>query len=595
MKSNYNKFPYVEVKNVGEDDSFEDIKEIIRVLEKHIKNGVKTIVMDFYPGVIVEDVKNDLISKLNADIEIFSDDEIFEDNETITNRIAYLMTDDRVFGKMNNHMLEDFVIAENLKKAQEKVLNSNGLVIVYGVGASLVTKGEIYLYFDMARWEIQLRYRSALIPNWKYDNYVDDALKKYKRGYFFEWRIADRHKRDNFDNFDYVVDTNKRGEYRMISGNAFRKGLVEATRRPIRVVPFFDPGVWGGQWMKEVCDLDRSQKNFAWCFDCVPEEESLLLKVNDVMVEIPSQDVCLYKPIDFMGIQNYQRFAFDFPIRFDFLDTIKGQNLSLQVHPIFDYIKDKFGMAYTQEESYYILDTDEENDKNYVYLGLKNNVNPEEMIDELRKAARGEKRFEDEKFVNKFEAHKHDHFLIPPGTIHCSGAGTMVLEISTNAYIFTFKLWDWGRLGLDGLPRPLNVEHGKYNIQFYRDTDFCKRELVNNISIIKEEEGNKEEKTGLHELEFIETRRNWFSKPVLHKTYGEVNVLNLVEGREALVTSPKNEFEPFVVHYAETFIVPAGVDEYIIQPYGESEGEKIATLKAFVRNTAIYSSFKNNL
>jgi len=35
-----------------------------------------------------------------------------------------------------------------------------------------------------------------------------------------------------------------------------------------------------------------------------------------------------------------------------------------------------------------------------------------------------------------------------------------------------------------------------------------------------------------------------------------VNVLNLVEGEEAIVESPTGGFEPFVIHYAETFIVP---------------------------------------
>ena len=72
----------------------------------------------------------------------------------------------------------------------------------------------------------------------------------------------------------------------MISGDAFRSALQQIAKQPFRTVPYFDPGVWGGQWMKEVCDLDRSKQNFAWSFDGVPEENSLYLGFHDITVEI---------------------------------------------------------------------------------------------------------------------------------------------------------------------------------------------------------------------------------------------------------------------------------------------------------------------
>ena len=152
----------------------------------------------------------------------------------------------------------------------------------------------------------------------------------------------------------------------------------------------------------------------------------------------------------------------------------------------------------------------------------------------------------------------------------------MVLEISATPSIFTFKLYDWGRLGLDGLPRPINIAHGSHVIQWERDTEFARRELVN--CVVPTGEGD-----GLHENEFIETRRQWFTKTVTLHTDGSVNVLNLVEGDEAVVESPSGEFEPFVVHYAETFIVPACVGTYTIRPYGLSEGKECGTIKANVR------------
>jgi hypothetical protein len=88
------------------------------------------------------------------------------------------------------------------------------------------------------------------------------------------------------------------------------------------------------------------------------------------------------------------------------------------------------------------------------------------------------------------------------------------------------------------------------------------------------------ERTGLHEAEPLETHRHWFTDVVPHETHGSVNVLNLVEGEEVTV---EGDFEPFVVHYAETFIVPAAVGRYTIRPSGPSVGQRCATIKAFVR------------
>ena len=332
--------------------------------------------------------------------------------------------------------------------------------------------------------------------------------------------------------------------------------------------------------MKEVFDLDKSKENFAWCFDCVPEENSLLLGFGDQTIELPSINLVFKHPLSLLGQHVFDRFGKEFPIRFDFLDTMEGGNLSLQVHPTNEYIKEHFGMGYTQDESYYMLDAGEDA---IVYLGMKENIEPKKMIDDLNKAQNGGPSFDADKFVQQWPVKKHDHVLIPAGTVHCSGKNSMVLEISATPYIFTFKLWDWDRLGLDGKPRPINIKHGEKVIDWTRTKDWTEKNIVDRTETVAEGDGWTEERTGLHETQFIETRRHWFTKKVGHNTNGGVNVLNLIEGREAIVESPSDAFEPFLIHYAETFIVPAAVGEYTISPHGESDGRECATLKAFVR------------
>jgi hypothetical protein len=209
------------------------------------------------------------------------------------------------------------------------------------------------------------------------------------------------------------------------------------------------------------------------------------------------------------------------------------------------------------------------------------------MARDLYAAEEGLQNFPADSYVNQFPARPHDHFMIPAGTVHCSGQDSMVLEISATAYIFTFKLWDWGRMGLDGTPRPTHIQHGLANIQWDRTTSWVRENLINAVRPIASGKGWREEKTGLHEREFIETRRHWFTGKVPHAADGGVNILNLVQGREAVVESPAGAFEPFAVHYAETWIVPASVGEYTVRPAGDAGGEECATIKAFVRTEAI--------
>jgi len=577
---NYDKFPHVAITGFDH-HAWQNWPAIIQQIQHRIEpHGKHVLVIDTYHGVDHSDLLEQLITPLGSDQVFFTDQAKYSEAH-IFDMLERHITDDRVFGVIAPHKLEEFFDASKLTALQQQIERiESGLVVVYGHGASLFSAADTLVYADLARWEIQQRFRRGELGNWGVDNFDEDLLRRYKRSFFVEWRVFDRYKTKLLPQADFLLDTNDITTPKLLTGQALLAGLKQTTEQPFRLVPFFDPGVWGGQWMKEVCDLDPSKPNYAWCFDCVPEENSLLLKYHDITVEIPSQNLVMLEPKALLGEEVHARFGAEFPIRFDFLDTMQGQHLSLQVHPLTEYIQQEFGMHYTQDESYYMLDV---GDDASVYLGTKTGVDPDEMMADLHAAQRGEKSFDDERFINQFPAKKHDHFLIPAGTIHCSGANSMVLEISATPYIFTFKLWDWDRIGLDGLPRPVHLEHGKEVIQWDRDTKWVSDNLVNAVTPLAEGDGWKEERTGLHEREFIETRRHWFSKPVLHKTEGKVNVLNLVEGREALVSSPNNKFAPFVVHYAETFVIPASIDEYIIQPCSEETQQTLATIKAYVR------------
>ena len=539
----------------------------------------KVVAVDFYAGVREEEVAGEL--ELLSPTLFINTRNLMKPQDEIKAMTERFMTDDVLFGYVTNLTLNDYFDAEKLEQARKQVADATGRVIIVGSGAAMVAPAEAtVVYVDMARWEIQQRFRVHEVKALGVDNREDAVSLQYKRGYFNDWRILDRYKESLFGRVDFWLDTHIANEPRLIDKETFFKGIEETVKTPFRVVPFFDPAPWGGQWMKEVCGLNPEKENYGWCFDCVPEENSLYFEVNGVRFELPSVDLVLLKSRELLGEPVEARFGKDFPIRFDFLDTVGGGNLSVQVHPTTQFIRENFGMYYTQDESYYLLDAKEGAS---VYLGLKTGIDKNEMIHDLREAQKGEVVFDTERYVNRLPAKKHDHYLIPGGTVHCSGSEALVLEISSTPNLFTFKLWDWQRLGLDGKPRPINVERGKDVIDWKRDTEYVNKHLANRFTQVAEGDGWREECTGLHPNEFIETHRHWFSKPVTHHTNNSVNVLNLVEGEEAVIESPINAFKPLVVHYAETFIIPASVGEYTIAPYGKSVGQECGTIKAYVR------------
>ncbi len=388
-------------------------------LGEAISGTCAVVAIECYPGVDEAEIVAELVRRLRP-VLVVSTSMVMLPPDEIERLVApFLGGDDPVFGFMSNLRLDVFFDAARLAELRRRVEScAAGLVLVAGIGATLaVSRPDVVIYADLARWEAQKRFRRGETGNLGADNCHESASLKYKRAYFVDWRVADRFKKPLLESADFFLDTNDRAAPKLADGDAVREGLRRAARWPFRVVPFFDPAPWGGQWMKAVCDLDRSVPNFGWCFDCVPEENSLLLNFSGVTFELPASDLVFYQPRQLLGGAVQARFCDEFPLRFDFLDTMGGGNLSFQIHPLTEYIREHFGMAYTQDESYYLLDAGPDAT---VYLGLKEGIDREAMARDLRRAQQGGFEFPADSYANRFPAKKHDHFLIPSGTCHCS-------------------------------------------------------------------------------------------------------------------------------------------------------------------------------
>lgn len=569
----YRTRPKLKVSNTIE--IYQGYKKILdKILSYAHDKNIQKIAFETYPSLNIQKMI-DFLKEQYTDITIINTDDYYLPSGKIYAELQDDLTDDEVFGRFSHKKFTDFLDPLKLKKLYEIINTSNSTIILIGVGASQIIDYDLLVYLDINRWEIQKNYKNGL-SNWKGFKETD-FNEKLKRAYYFEWPAATELKDQILAKSDFYIDMNIVDEPKMIIGSNLLQALEETANKPLRLVPFFEPGIWGGHWMQEHFGVGQDEVNLAWCFDGVPEENSILLENNSGEIEMPAQNLVLLYPIELLGQKVFGKFGKDFPIRFNLLDTFGGQNLSLQVHPTLDYAYRNFGAKYTQDESYYILDT---KDNAKIYLGVKDGVKKKDLLEKFEEAQITGV-FNDKEYIHSLPVKKHDHYSIPGGTIHSSGTDSIVLEISAPPNRFTFKLWDWGRLDLDGKPRPISLHHGRHVINTEVDETFVDKELYNNFYKVIEEEHYTEEHTGLHKLENIETRRLTFSEKNLQNTKDSVNMLSLVEGEHIQVVSIDDSFDPFDVYYGETFIVPEQVEEYYLVPMGTNK--EAIVMKAYIR------------
>jgi mannose-6-phosphate isomerase class I len=269
------------------------------------------------------------------------------------------------------------------------------------------------------------------------------------------------------------------------------------------------------------------------------------------------------------------RFGVEFPIRYDFLDTFSGGNLSVQCHPRPEYVREHFGEGFTQDEAYYILDAAP---GARVYLGFREGVDPAEFRVALERSFDEGLPVEIDRFVNSLPSRPHDLFLIPSGTIHGSGVDNLVLEISATPYIFTFKMYDWMRLDLDGRPRPLNVDRAFDNLYFDRKGARVPAEFISTPRVVESGPGWRRIHQPTHRHHFYDVERYEFSGSVEIPTHGSCQVMSLVEGSQVLLETAGGLRQRF--HFAETFVVPAAAGSYRLT---SEDGAPIKVVRSYVK------------
>ncbi len=501
------------------------------------------------------------------DVEIELDDarRSFASWDEIERRTsAAVLPDDPVFARIFEGELADLVDGPRSDRSR------NGTTVVFGPGSALHSHDRLW-YADVPKRLSLERVRKGLAGN--VGQPAGEAGSE-KRLLFVDWPILDRHKQELLPRIDRYLDVSDPANPRSLSGDALRKSLRALAERPFRVRPTFFPGPWGGQWLRRTLGIRTEASNLAWSYELITPESGLLLGGDDP-VEVGFEVLMAAEGEGILGEEVAARFGMSFPIRFDYLDTLEGGHLSIQCHPSERYARDVFGLAYTQHETYYVVDT---TPGAKVFLGLREDADLEAFRAAAEQAEGQAIPFDPERFLQAHPAEQHRLYLIPGGTPHASGAGSLVLEISATPYLYTLRFYDWLRRNLDGELRPVHLDHAFANLDPTRRGESVTRELVQEPVVKRSGPGFTELSLGELDELFFAVDRLEFEDEVVVETRGRFHVLNLVAGEEIMVETVRGDSHALA--YAETLVIPASVSGYRLE---RRRGPACKVVKALVK------------
>ena len=566
----YDLYPF---RRLGDGTIFSGYDSLAEWISRH-----KMVILDGYIGVDWSAIRESLTASLNRQSVrvLWYETLAFEKPESAVSEMVGPFLGERgdVWGKKATLHLADFY--------QDRITDIHpapgyDCTIVIGVGAALCGWEAPIVYVDLPKNELQYRMRAGSITNLGSTATIAtlSPAEMYKRFYFVDWVVLNNYRQQIKGRITLVADGQWKEDISWAGLSSLNTGLQAAAENVIRVRPWFEAGAWGGQWMKQhIPLLPQDEINYAWSFELIVPENGIVFEGNGHLLELSFDWLMEQNAAAILG-RDATRFGTEFPIRFDFLDTFAGGNLSIQCHPSLPYIQDHFGESITQDETYYILDCDKGAG---VWLGFQDDIDPVSFKAAMEHSVAENSPVDMEKYVQLHPAKKHDLFLIPNGTIHSAGKDNLVLEISATPYIFTFKIYDWLRLDLNGQPRPINIEHAFNNLNFRRKGETVSKQLMAHPGVLEERDGYRLIHLPTHAEHFYDVHRIEFEKEVQVDTDNKCHVMMIVEGQSVSVKTARGETHRF--NYAETFVIPAAAGSYHLINEGAST---LKIIKAFIK------------
>lgn len=323
---------------------------------------------------------------------------------------------------------------------------------------------------------------------------------------------------------------------------------------PLKFKPILKSVVWGGEKIAPFKGITTDQHNIgeSWELSGVKGNESVIAN-GEYAGKTITELVHEFKD-RLIGKKNYEKTGDQFPLLIKFIDA--KQDLSIQVHPNDELAAARHNGSKGKTEMWYVVAADK---GAHLMSGLTEKITPEEYEARVNNHTITD-------VLHDYKVAPGDVFFLPAGRIHSIGAGSFIAEIQQTSDI-TYRIYDFGRLGLDGKPRELHTELAKAAIDYTVYPDY---------RTSYEKEADRE--NVLVDCNYFTTSLYELDKAVDKdlKDLDSFLVVICIGGKGTLRDSEGNQVS---MHQGETVLVPAECTGVTFTP----EGGKMQLLTSYVK------------
>lgn len=213
---------------------------------------------------------------------------------------------------------------------------------------------------------------------------------------------------------------------------------------PIVFKPILKNRIWGGTKLKTCLGKQIESEGVGESWELSGVDNDVSVVANGAYSGMSLDQLLAKYPQEMLGKRIFDRFKYQFPLLFKFLDA--KEDLSIQLHPS-NELALKRHHSFGKTEMWYVMKADP---GSRVVVDFKEGVKEEDYLYHLNEKTLPS-------ILNEIEVKQGDVFFIKTGTVHAIGKGVLLAEIQQTSDI-TYRVYDWDRVDANGKSRELHVD-----------------------------------------------------------------------------------------------------------------------------------------